>query len=125
MLRGLAGACDSIQSTILSRLTKMPLTALFYARPNSGCRLSVAIRKRIQRDPYPTSLEREDDKLATDAGSLSPLAFGRPRSVIRLAVRKDAPAEVIGEILAGVVLGDALIGRLPFAAHFIESAKHQ
>jgi Kef-type K+ transport system membrane component KefB len=33
--------------------------------------------------------------------------------------------KVIGEILAGVVLGNALIGRLPFAAHFIESAKHQ
>jgi Kef-type K+ transport system membrane component KefB len=33
--------------------------------------------------------------------------------------------KVIGEILAGVVLGNALIGRLPFAARFIESAKHQ
>src|ERR1700683_3613643 len=33
--------------------------------------------------------------------------------------------KVIGEILAGVVLGNALIGRLPFTAHFIESAKHQ
>ena len=33
--------------------------------------------------------------------------------------------KVIGEILAGVVLGNALIGRLPIAARFIESAKHQ
>src|ERR1700722_13556051 len=33
--------------------------------------------------------------------------------------------KVIGEILAGVVLGNALVGRLPFAASFIESAKHQ
>lgn len=33
--------------------------------------------------------------------------------------------KVIGEIFAGVVLGNALIGRLTFAARFIESAKHQ
>jgi Kef-type K+ transport system membrane component KefB len=33
--------------------------------------------------------------------------------------------KVIGEILAGVVLGNALIGRLPVAAHFIENVKHQ
>ena len=33
--------------------------------------------------------------------------------------------KVVGEILAGVVLGNALIGRLPFAARFIESARHQ
>jgi len=33
--------------------------------------------------------------------------------------------KVVGEILAGVVLGNALVGRLPFAAHFIDSAKHQ
>ena len=30
--------------------------------------------------------------------------------------------KVVGEILAGVVLGNALVGRLPFAARFIESA---
>ena len=41
-----------------------------------------------------------------------------------LFVRMRQP-KVIGEILAGVVLGNALIGRLPFAAQFIESAKHQ
>jgi Kef-type K+ transport system membrane component KefB len=33
--------------------------------------------------------------------------------------------KVIGEILAGVVLGPALLGRLPFVAHFTDSAKHQ
>ena len=33
--------------------------------------------------------------------------------------------KVIGEILAGVVLGNSLIGRLPIASHFIEIAKHQ
>ena len=33
--------------------------------------------------------------------------------------------KVIGEILAGVVLGNALIGRWPVAAHFIDGARHQ
>lgn len=33
--------------------------------------------------------------------------------------------KVVGEILAGVVLGNAVVGRLPFAARFIEGAKHQ
>jgi Kef-type K+ transport system membrane component KefB len=33
--------------------------------------------------------------------------------------------KVVGEILAGVVLGNALIGRLPWAARFLESARHQ
>jgi len=33
--------------------------------------------------------------------------------------------KVIGEILAGVVLGSAIAGRLPFAEHFIQSARHQ
>ena len=33
--------------------------------------------------------------------------------------------KVVGEIFAGVVLGPALLGRLPFAAHFIEATKHQ
>jgi Kef-type K+ transport system membrane component KefB len=41
-----------------------------------------------------------------------------------LFVKMHQP-KVVGEILAGVVLGNALIGRLPFAAHFIESAKMQ
>ena len=33
--------------------------------------------------------------------------------------------KVIGEILAGVVLGPALLGRLPFVANLVEGAKHQ
>jgi Kef-type K+ transport system membrane component KefB len=33
--------------------------------------------------------------------------------------------KVVGEILAGVVLGNALLGRLPFAAHFLQAAQHQ
>jgi Kef-type K+ transport system membrane component KefB len=33
--------------------------------------------------------------------------------------------KVVGEIVAGVVLGPALLGRLPFMAHIIDSAKHQ
>ncbi|MDR3728033.1 MAG: cation:proton antiporter [Terracidiphilus sp.] len=33
--------------------------------------------------------------------------------------------KVVGEIFAGVLLGNAFIGRLPFAAHFIDSAKNQ
>ena len=32
---------------------------------------------------------------------------------------------VIGEILAGIVLGPALLGRLPFVAHLVDAAKHQ
>ena len=31
--------------------------------------------------------------------------------------------KVVGEIFAGVVLGPALLGRLPFASHFIDTAK--
>src|SRR5438132_279961 len=33
--------------------------------------------------------------------------------------------KVVGEILAGVVLGPALIGRLPIAASLVEATKHQ
>jgi Kef-type K+ transport system membrane component KefB len=33
--------------------------------------------------------------------------------------------KVVGEILAGIVLGPALLGRLPVAAKLLESAKHQ
>ncbi len=41
-----------------------------------------------------------------------------------LFVRMRQP-KVVGEILAGILLGNACVGRLPFAARFIESAKHQ
>ncbi|HXM02701.1 MAG TPA: cation:proton antiporter, partial [Chthoniobacterales bacterium] len=33
--------------------------------------------------------------------------------------------KVIGEILAGVVLGPALIGRLPFASRLVDATRHQ
>ena len=33
--------------------------------------------------------------------------------------------KVVGEILAGVVLGPAIVGRLPFASGLMEAAKHQ
>lgn len=33
--------------------------------------------------------------------------------------------KVIGEILAGIVLGPALLGRLPFVAHLVASAQHE
>src|SRR5437773_12422957 len=33
--------------------------------------------------------------------------------------------KVVGEILAGIVLGPALIGRLPFASVLTEATKHQ
>jgi Kef-type K+ transport system membrane component KefB len=33
--------------------------------------------------------------------------------------------KVVGEILAGVVLGNAVVGRWPLAAHFIDHARKQ
>src|SRR5438874_1755514 len=33
--------------------------------------------------------------------------------------------KVVGEIMAGVVLGPALLGRFPFFSHLIDSVKHQ
>jgi Kef-type K+ transport system membrane component KefB len=33
--------------------------------------------------------------------------------------------KVVGEILAGVLLGNAFVGRLPFVAHLIDGARHQ
>lgn len=41
-----------------------------------------------------------------------------------LFVRLRQP-KVIGEILAGIVLGPALLGRLPFVAHLVASAQHE
>jgi Kef-type K+ transport system membrane component KefB len=66
-----------------------------------------------------------DDEFRIDSGPSPSPASGGPRAVAWLAFRKDASAESRRRILAGVVLGNALIGRLPFAAHFIQSAKNQ
>jgi Kef-type K+ transport system membrane component KefB len=52
------------------------------------------------------------------------LLVGSAQLLGYLFVRLRQP-KVIGEILAGVVLGPALLGRLPFVAHLIEAAKHQ
>jgi len=41
-----------------------------------------------------------------------------------LFVRLRQP-KVVGEILAGVVLGPVLLGRLPFVAHLVDGARHQ
>jgi len=41
-----------------------------------------------------------------------------------LFVRLRQP-RVVGEILAGIVLGPALLGRFPFATTFVEATKHQ
>src|SRR5579864_2073616 len=52
------------------------------------------------------------------------LLVGSAQLLGYLFVRLRQP-KVIGEILAGVVLGPALLGRLPFAAHLIDTARHQ
>jgi Kef-type K+ transport system membrane component KefB len=52
------------------------------------------------------------------------LLVGSAQLLGYLFVRLRQP-KVIGEILAGVVLGPALLGRLPFIAHLVEAAKHQ
>jgi len=41
-----------------------------------------------------------------------------------LFVRLRQP-RVVGEIMAGIVLGPALLGRFPFATTFVEATKHQ
>ena len=41
-----------------------------------------------------------------------------------LFVRLRQP-KVVGEILAGIVLGTALLGRFPYFAHLVDSTKHQ
>jgi len=52
------------------------------------------------------------------------LLVGSAQLLGYLFVRLRQP-KVIGEILAGVVLGPALLGRLPFVANLIDTAKHQ
>lgn len=52
------------------------------------------------------------------------LLVGLAQLLGALFVRLRQP-KVVGEILAGIVLGPALIGRLPFAAGLMEAVKHQ
>jgi Kef-type K+ transport system membrane component KefB len=52
------------------------------------------------------------------------ILVGSAQLLGHLFVRLRQP-KVIGEILAGVVLGPALLGRFPSLAHLIDSAKHQ
>lgn len=52
------------------------------------------------------------------------LLVGFAHALGLLFVRLHQP-KVIGEILAGVVLGPALLGRLPFASHLLIAAKDQ
>jgi len=52
------------------------------------------------------------------------LLVGTAQLLGYLFIRLRQP-RVVGEILAGVVLGPALIGRLPFASGFLDAARHQ
>src|SRR6201997_5621387 len=52
------------------------------------------------------------------------LLVGLAQMVGYLFVKLRQP-KVVGEILAGVVLGPALLGRVPAISHIMESAKHQ
>ncbi len=51
------------------------------------------------------------------------LFLGLAQALGYLFVRLRQP-KVVGEILAGVVLGPAVFGRLPFVSHLMETAKH-
>ena len=48
--------------------------------------------------------------------------FGQLRGFVFVKLRQP---KVVGEILAGVVLGPALLSRIPAISHIMESAKHQ
>jgi hypothetical protein len=52
------------------------------------------------------------------------LLVGLSQLLGHLFVKLRQP-KVVGEIIAGVVLGPALLGRLPFGAWWIEATKHQ
>src|SRR5579859_5604707 len=88
--------------------------------------MACKLDKRIKREPHPTPAEprKMTNSELTQVLFLLLLLVGLAQLMGWLFVKMRQP-KVVGEILAGVVLGNALIGRLPFAARFIESAKHQ
>src|SRR3989475_2003920 len=53
------------------------------------------------------------------------LLLGGLAQLLGYVLVKCRQPKVVGEILAGIVLGPALIGRLPFASRLMEATKHQ
>ena len=76
-------------------------------------------------EPHPTRIGRENNEARELIRYLLLLLLVGLAQLLGWLFVKMRQPKVVGEIFAGVVLGDALVGRLPFAARFIDSAKHQ